>query len=268
VTLWHPAAASPRSPVGHEIRAVHPRALAHAVEQLLTMPTCGNLKVSSGEHIAAIWMTALHGLPSQLDEHGGLDLYWERSRGGDAWNFDPLSKAAAVEVKSSEGSSERQWREQHERMNVGESFEVMVEYAATILTRQDRLLEKAIHQLDTKLADLVTPCERHVFLVINALDGLALEAFDEQDMNGMIGHRLPPLKARVRLDVLWVCFFPGPLARWSQRERKWIDIVICSGPDREPSIGLEEAESLFLEGISYPKSSPWGLAFGEAQELE
>jgi 23S rRNA pseudoU1915 N3-methylase RlmH len=261
VSLWDPAPISPQGLVGHEICAVHPQALAYAVEQLLAIPTSVNLKIPSGEHLAAIWMTALHGPPSHVDENGGIDLRWERSRGDDAWRFDPKSRVAAVEVKSSQGSRKRQWREEHKHMKIGESFQVKVEDAATILARQTRLLERAIYQLDTKLANAPSTAERHVFLAINPLDGFALEAFDQQDMNLSIGHRLPHLQAGVRLDTLWVCFFPDLLARWSQRERKWIDIVIAGGPDGEPSVNLEEAESRFLQGINYAENTPWGLAF-------
>jgi hypothetical protein len=60
------------------------------------------MKIASGEHLAAILLTALMGAPETIDQDGSVDLTFRRSPQHRAWEFREHSWAA-VEVKSFPG---------------------------------------------------------------------------------------------------------------------------------------------------------------------
>jgi hypothetical protein len=37
------------------------------------------MKIASGEHLAAIWLTAVVGPPATIDQQGGIDLTFHKS---------------------------------------------------------------------------------------------------------------------------------------------------------------------------------------------
>jgi hypothetical protein len=67
---------SDRSPIGHTVDAIHPDALVHAVEELVSGgSTVAQLTVRSGEHLAALLLTAVCGRPVAIDTRGEVDRY-------------------------------------------------------------------------------------------------------------------------------------------------------------------------------------------------
>jgi hypothetical protein len=88
--------------VGHRIVAIHPRALDYAVDELLGVDGSRTMKIGSGEHLAAILLTALVGAPETIDRDGGVDLTFLRAPEHRGWKFGDHSWVA-VEAKSFPG---------------------------------------------------------------------------------------------------------------------------------------------------------------------
>jgi hypothetical protein len=141
------------------------------------------MKIGSGEHLAAILLTAVVGAPETIDQDGGIDLTFRKSpEQPRAWKFGEHSWAA-FEVKSLPGP----FREVDRHIEVGEGFTVVVRSAADILQDATEKVADAIDQLTRKVGEDPTCC-RCVFLLIHPFDGLAAEAFSG-DL--VIGHKLP-----------------------------------------------------------------------------
>lgn len=228
-------------------------ALVNAARQLVQMPGAEKLKVRSGEHIAAILLTALHSLPVEVDEDGGVDLVFERAGMHRAWPFGN-SVRAAVEVKSLPGK----WRKHEYNVRLGETYQVKIQNAFEILELGSKKIMEATQALQHKVVSSST--SRNAFMIIHPMDGLALEL-----VNGgpVIGHLLPALDERIALDSLWVYWYPGLLSKWSRKDRNWTDYLFAGGSPDEPAVedDIEVAEDVFLEGIGWTGGSPWRMAF-------
>lgn len=174
-------------------------AMVHAARQLAHMQGAEKLKVRSGEHIAAILLTALHSLPVAVDEDGGVDLVFERSGAQGAWPFGD-SVTAAVEVKSLPGK----WRKHEYNVRLGDSYQIEIQNAVEILELASKKIMEAADALQHKVGSSAT--SKNVFMIIHPMDGLALELISG---GPVIGHLLPALSERVALDCLWVYWYPG-----------------------------------------------------------
>lgn len=241
-------------PEGLSVVATPAPALVDAAQQLAQMPGAEKLKVRSGEHIAAILLTALHSLPVAVDEDGGVDLVFERSSAQTPpWPFGE-SLSAAVEVKSLPGK----WRKHEYTMRLGDTYQVKIQNALEILELGSKKITEASEALRHKVGS--SGVSRNAFLIIHPMDGFASELITG---GPVIGHLLPALDERVPLDSLWVFWYPGLLSKWSRMERHWTDYLFAETSPNDPSRGdaIEAAEDIFLEGIGWTGGSPWRMAF-------
>jgi hypothetical protein len=234
------------------VLAIGPRALDYAVDELLAVDGSRTMKIASGEHLAAILLTAVVGPPETIDQDGGIDLTFRKSdQQPRAWSFGEHSWAA-FEVKSLPGP----YRKVDRHIQPGEGFTAEVRAAADILQDATEKLADAVNQLAKKVGEDATCC-RCVFLVIHPFDGLAAEAFSDDPV---IGHRLPTPSSSVDLDMLWVYWHPGLLAWWSRENQSWTDLLFAADPD--DTFGGDDdpvfrAEERFLAEAGYTYSSPW-----------
>ncbi|MFF1255160.1 hypothetical protein ACFVYC_22035 [Pseudarthrobacter sp. NPDC058329] len=243
-----------REPKGLSVVATPAAALVDAAQQLVQMPEAEKLKVRSGEHIAAILMTALYLLPVEVDEDGGVDLVFQRtSAQTPLWPFGG-SLRAAVEVKSLPGK----WRKHEYNMRLGDTYQVKIQNAFEILELGSKKIMEAAEALQHKVGS--SDMSRNAFLIIHPMDGFALELITA---GPVIGHLLPALDEHVALDYLWVYWYPGLLSKWSRKERHWTDYLFAEISPDDPSLddAIEAAEDIFLEGIGWTGGSPWRMAF-------
>lgn len=245
-----------QGPEGLNVVATSAAALVHAARQLVQMPGAQKLKVRSGEHIAAILLTAVHALPVAVDEDGGVDLVFERSGAHGAWPFGD-SVRAAVEVKSLPGK----WRKHEFNMRLGDTYQIEIQNAVEILELASKKIMEASDALQHKVGSSAT--SKNVFIIIHPMDGLALELISG---GPVIGHLLPALSERVALDSLWVYWYPGLLSKWSQKDRNWTDYLFAGASPNEPPVedDIEVAEDVFLEGIGWTGGSPWRMASSQS----
>jgi hypothetical protein len=210
------------------------------------------MKIGSGEHLAAILLTAVVGAPETIDQDGGIDLTFRKSpEQPRAWKFGEHSWAA-FEVKSLPGP----FREVDRHIEVGEGFTVVVRSAADILQDATEKVADAIDQLTRKVGEDPTCC-RCVFLLIHPFDGLAAAAFSG-DL--VIGHKLPVPSNSFDLDMLWVFWHSGQLAWWSRLDQCWTDLIFAEDPDNRfdsDDDPVFSAEERFLAKAGYTGSSPW-----------
>jgi hypothetical protein len=242
-----------RGPEGLNVVAMSAAALVHAARQLVQMPGAEKLKVRSGEHIAAILLTALHSLPVEVDEDGGVDLVFERAGIQAAWPFGD-SVGAAVEIKSLPGK----WRKEEYNMRLGDTYQIEVQNAVQILELASKKIMEAVEALQQKVGASAT--SKNAFMIIHPMDGLAVELISG---GPVIGHLLPALDERVALDSLWVYWYPGLLSKWSQKDRNWTEYLFAGASPDEPPLedDIEVAEDVFLKGIGWTGGSPWRMAF-------
>lgn len=246
-----------RGPEGLHVVATPATALVNAARQLVQIQGAEKLKVRSGEHIAAILLTAVHSLPVAVDEGGGVDLVFERSSAQTrAWPFGD-SLRAAVEVKSLPGK----WRKHEYNMRLGDTYQVKVQSAVRVLELGSKKIMEAAWALQQKVDSSSTA--RNAFMIIHPMDGLALELVSG---GPVIGHLLPALDARVALDSLWVYWYPGLLSKWSRKDRRWTDYLFGGTSPDEPPVedDIEVAEDVFLEGIGWTGGSPWRMTFSRS----
>ena len=239
--------------IGQRVHALHPRALDHAVEELLTVDGSRTMKIKSGEHLAAIWLTAVVGPPETIDQQGGIDLTFHKptqQRGASVFGDHSW---AAFEVKSLPGP----FRERERHQELGDTFSVRFRPAADILLDATDKLAEAIEQLKRKVSDAA--CCKCVFLLIHPLDGLAVEAFSEDPI---MGHRLPTRRTLLILTCSGCTGIPGLLAWWSRESHQWTDVILGADPYSAQNVGDEEdpvfrAEGQFLAELPESKPSPW-----------
>jgi hypothetical protein len=246
-----------RGPEGLSVVATSATALVYAARQLAQMQGAEKLKVRSGEHIAAILLTALHSLPVGVDEDGGVDLVFERgSAQTRAWPFGE-SLRAAVEVKSLPGK----WRKHEYNMRLGDTYQVKIQNAFEILELGSKKIIEAAEALQHKVGSSST--SRNAFMIIHPMDALATELISG---GPVIGHLLPALNEHVALDYLWVYWYPGLLSKWSRKDRSWTDYLFAeTRPNESPAEDdIEVAEDVFLEGIGWTGGSPWRMAFSQS----
>jgi hypothetical protein len=249
---WSDSPDPERGVVGHSVVAIHARALDDAVDELLGVAGSRTMKIASGEHLAAILLTALVGVPETIDQHGGIDLTFRKSpEQPRVWRFGEHSWAA-FEVKSLPGP----FRKVDRHLEVGEAFTVVVRSAADILQDATEKVVDAIKQLTRKVGADATCC-KCVFLLIHPFDGLAAEAFSS---DGVIGHRLPAPSNSVDLDMLWVFWHSDLVAWWSREDQCWTDLIFAIDPDNQfdgDDDPVFRAEERFLANAGYTGSSPW-----------
>ncbi len=239
--------------IGHNVVAIHPDALTHAVEELVSVGSIvAHLKVRSGEHRAALLLTAVCGRPVAIDTHGEVDLAFDTlATASRYWPFGNYDRAD-VEIKSFAGG----FRRAESRMQIGESFSVTVRTAADILNDATSQIAEAVSALSRKVGPRTS---KNVFMIIHPFDAFVIETYT----GPMIGHLLPRLSSSVDLDTLWLLWHPDMLVVWSREDQRWTDILFAveHEPPKSPADNdlapLQQAESAFLEAIGYDGGSPW-----------
>src|SRR4051794_27754168 len=100
--IWQNMGDAEASAVGHQVVAIGPEALYAAAQSLANEPRfpLNGSSISSGEHLAALLLTAFCGgnVPADHDEHGEVDFVM-RNIGTRNWILGK-DNTAAVEVKS------------------------------------------------------------------------------------------------------------------------------------------------------------------------
>ncbi len=249
--VWFLPRTAAGSPAGQEIVAVGPRALEHAVDLLMGTMNAEKLSVRSGEHLAAILLTALVGRPAAVDSMGEVDLVFVRQEAW-GWPFGATDQAA-VEVKSLGGS----WRKVEARLRLGDAHTTMFRTAMEILTDASDQLDRILAQLRKKTT--VEGWSRNIFLVIHPFDALAVELFDE---TRDVAQLLPLVDLPTDVDTLWLLWHPDVLVWWSGETRSWTRFFIAAEPDAVPSNDealppLQVAERHYLDRLGRQEGSPW-----------
>jgi hypothetical protein len=241
-------AATP-NPEGTMAVVIWYRTLDWAVDELLDMDDqmLAGLRIRSGEHLAAILLTAFLGAaPVSIDIDGGLDLQFDLRTCDGAVGAGTL---AAFETKSLCGDFRKFDAERASRKD--EWRYVKVRSAADILEEARTSLEKAASSLKRKSPD---GCTRNAFLIVHPFDHLAVEALRDQ----LVAPSLPPLtdRASIGLDTVWVLWAPDHLTMWSSRDQRWTEMIFTgvnpeedSRPAIEGLAHLQVAESRLLDGL-------------------
>lgn len=232
--------------------AVAPDALEVAVDLLLKTPGAAGLSVRSGEHLAAILLTALAGRPTAVDSDGEADLTFTRSE-WPSWPFG-LCDNAAVEIKSLAGD----YRRTEAHLKLGDSHSTVLRTAHDILTGATGQLDRAVSQLRRKVSG--DDWSRNVMLVVHLFDGLAVELFDDAPI---LGHLLPTVDLPADVDNLWILWHPDMLVWWSSDRECWTDLLIGTFEEAQTTSSddfqspLLEAEAKFLDAVGSREGSPW-----------
>ena len=190
------------------------------------------LKVRSGEHLAAIFLSGLFGrTPSGFDEDGGPDLVFDAL---DTKSWFPFASPAAFEIKSLPGAYREKLSlllrndgfdrkaEVPLQLRVWTAAEVMLDARPTLLKAERSLVDKTPPQYS-----------RNVFLITHPYDHFALDVAQSQT----VSHLMPRDVGYDALDSIWVFWPPGKLVMWSRATRTWTDILFVThghevfGPD-------------------------------------
>lgn len=249
---------------GHVIAISH-RTVRWAVDQLLGLgtSTLAHLKIRSGEHLAAILLTAFIGsAPRSVDTGGEVDLLFELGALDGRHELLGSLPLASFEVKSIAGPF-REVDSRIDRMSDsgvdarGLGVSVKVERADEILIDARPLLRKAEARLSVKVGDAVS---KHAFLIVHPFDRFALEAVTHP----IVAPLLEPLPDVTRLDTVWVLWVPDHLTMWSRNKSVWTEMFfraatkdeVIHGPHAELSV-LQDAESEFLARVRPSYGSPY-----------
>ncbi len=198
--------------------------LLSAAEALASEPAARtSLKVRSGEHLAAIFLTGLFGrTPSRFDDVGGPDLVFDAH---DNKSWFPFASPVAFEIKSLPGA----YRETLSLLMRNDSFdrkdavpfqlriwtatEVMRDAHPTLLKAERSLVEKTPPQYS-----------RNVFLITHPYDHFALDVAQSQTSS----HLMPREVGHNALDSVWVFWPPDKLVMWSRATQTWTDILFVT----------------------------------------
>jgi hypothetical protein len=181
------------------------------------------LKVSSGEHLAAIFLSGLFGrIPSGFDDTGGPDLVFDACP-GKPWF--PFTGPAFFEVKSLPGAYRRTLstlaRKERVEQQAGTPFSLRLWTAAEVMTDARPTILRA----ERSLVDKTPPrCSRNVFLITHPFDHFALDVAQAPT----VSHLMPSELSYDALDTVWVFWPPGKLVMWSSATRIWTDILFAT----------------------------------------
>jgi hypothetical protein len=214
-----------------------------------------HLKVRSGEHLAAIFLSGLFGrTPSRFDEDGGPDLVFEVD--GKSWF--PFASPAAFEIKSLPGAYRKQLdlllRNGNSdgkdvvpfQLRIWTAAEVMLDAHPTILKAEQSLVKKTPPQYS-----------RNVFLITHPYDHFALDVAQSQT----VSHLMPSEVGYGALDSLWVFWPPSKLAMWSKATQAWTDILFATHgaevPDPDETLSFIQNVELTYMAAAEITASPY-----------
>jgi hypothetical protein len=236
---------------GLRIIAFSHRELGRSVDRLAALPVdmLRAFKVRSGEHLAAILLTACYGsAPTAVDTSGEVDFIFDTA--------DTLGLSSAgrqvVEVKSVPGTF-RTFDASLDRAPgtaLGREHRLRLESASDVVAAIDGLVQTA--------AAKTALCEangRHAFVIVPPFERFAVEL-----VSGMVGPVLPDVALAEPLDVLWVLWYPEQLTAWARDVGAWTQ-VIFDAVDENEDAGVDDvlmtAEADLLSRTGHEGSSPF-----------
>ncbi len=219
------------------------------------------LKVRSGEHLAAIFLSALLGrTPSGFDHDGGPDLVFDAH--DKSWF--PYTSPAVFEIKSLPGTYREKLSLLLRKDGTGSHselpFPLRLWTAEDVMTDAHPTLLKAERSLVRK-----TPPEysRNVFLITHPFDHFAIDVARSHVVSGL----MPKNVGYDALDSLWVYWPPGKLVMWSKAAQTWTDILFATDPDvpwPDESLSFIQNVELAYMATAGITASPYvfGIEFG------
>jgi hypothetical protein len=227
--------------IGRMVQINHWGSYVYAARELGALQRNGqlDLKVRSGEHIAAIALTAqlYPELPTISDVDGGVDLGFGA----------PLHTAA--EFKSIRSG----WRRHEASMALGDVHETRIVSWAEAVTEIESAAGEAESQLAHKLGLRTVGAgpKRYAIILAFMLDLLAIELLDA----GALPSELPELR-RIDADQVWVILFPGTVQVWDTTTRRWTTLFAAAreGDDVSEPVDFHELEKVFLEAAGHSTS--------------
>ncbi|MFF7436608.1 hypothetical protein [Streptomyces sp. NPDC008122] len=212
-------------PVGAKFVVIRTGSLMMAMRALaehLDPEHSQRLKINSGEHLAAILMTAILGrTPYGVEPAGGPDLVF-------APDEEDSEPAVAIEIKSLPGSVPGGIRKFQADLDRSPD-----EHADPIFTTQivgiNEVVQKfgmpQIAKATEQLAKKVPPAtkldfkvSKQVFLVAHIMDHMPAEGLETF---GFMAHTLDPLPDLGEIDYVWLLFAPDRLMCWSSGDAEW-----------------------------------------------
>lgn len=228
------------------------------------------IKVTSGEHLAAILLTAFLGIaPSEIDNSGGVDFLFELDPDKEIAGVFALGSRAAFEVKSLKGGYRRahavmERDEQRGISTVGRETSVVFQLAKDIILSGFSQLKEAEQQLNKKAP---RDSSRNAFLIVHPFEYISVE----QATRDIMAPHMPPIPAEVGLDSVWILWFPDHLTVWSHATQDWSELYFrASGHDdlddiSDPSI-LQAASSKLLSQIRPGISDPYLFSLSVSED--
>lgn len=257
---------------------VRTRTLSYAAEQVSRLPSAAALKVPAGEHLAAILLTALLGVPpSATDTNGGPDLAFHVPAETDtAWLFGPTtSRHVNVEVKSLQGS----FREFHAATNRARRHgadPTALTHTAVVRSIDEIIRGPGQEKINEAKAQLAKKspagCSRNVFLIAHLFEYPYVEMLGPPLLAG----HLDPLNDLADVDSVWLLMAPMSCAVWSRHHARWTNVVpgayaADQEPDSDPHEDLDvlqQIEMKYLTLIGAPKDSPYTFGLTAAGDDE
>jgi len=262
---------SEKSPIGSYVIAITHQELFGSVTKLvgaLQPDQFSRLKVSSGEHLAAILITAFLGTPPKsIDSTGETDLLFKIPQ---SLPGHPLGRRlglgnkrfADFEVKSLPGEFRKYDALIDQALKTGMSadqtpFKATVTSINAVLREARPTVLRAKRQLDMKKRP---EHSRNIFLIVHFFDYPTVECYKSQ----LIAHLLDPIDDLGGIDSMWVLWAPTHLVVWSSEHRQWTNLIFSAIdpsstiPDRDESIELlQQVELEFLKKTNYSGQSPY-----------
>jgi len=230
--------------------------LQAAAEALASEPAArASLKIHSGEHLAAIFLTGLFGrTPSKFDDDGGPDLVFDAH--DEPWF--PFASPAAFEIKSLPGACRQTvsplMRDEGSGREHAIPFPVRLWTAAEVLVDAHPTLLKAEQSLVRK-----TPPQysRNVFLITHPCDHFAFDVAQSL----IVSHLMPGEVGYDALDSVWVFWPPSKLVMWSRAAQTWADILFVTDgaeiPDPDDTLSFIQNVELAYMAAAGIIASPY-----------
>ncbi|WP_433792703.1 hypothetical protein [Actinoplanes sp. CA-252034] len=258
------------SSIGTHVVAISARQLGVAVDQLRSIDSDRLLKlrVKSGEHLAAILLTAFLGAPPvEMDEDGGMDFVFQLDLNDDMRRVFSGRPRVAFEAKSLVGDFRRKFSQMEEidrsgGSSIGMGTSVVVQYARDIIEAGLPQLRRCVDQFDRK--SVGADCSRNSFLIVHPFESFALETITSTFM----APHMPEIPPDINLDTVWVLWVPDHLTMWSRQERQWSELIFTAFDPDDPLkdayrdhelSALQIASSELLSAIGVTRPDPYNF---------
>lgn len=236
---------------GSHVVAISHRTLSWAVTEVVRhlADDTGQLKIASGEHLAAVLATAFLGIrPTSVDASGGPDLVFDVTGRDRSTPLFPAvredhARLLDFEVKSLPGSFREHDAALNRAIAPGNQPRNRA-HSATFVSVNDimrgpgrTMLDKARMQLDRKAGP---GHSRNVFLISHFFDHPIVEVMDAP----LLAHHLAPLDDCDDLDTVWVLLAPHSLVVWSTNLARWTNLIFGASDPGEIVPGDDEGLDL------------------------